>query len=157
MTFVSSIRLYFSFSDTIRDIYLKVGYYIMSVILAYDGRPGSRRALDFAINYSKMSKMSLYIYTLVVSSEVIEHEEEFAKIKTYMKEAEDIAREEDIDIHVIMEPGSTGENILAAASRFDCDIIVVGRSDKTFLDRVVLGSVSQYIVDHAKCNVVVVH
>lgn len=146
-----------SFSDIISDIYLKVDYDTMSIILAYDGRPGSRRALDFAINYSKMSKAPLYIYTLILSSDVVEHEEEFAKIKVYMKEAEEVAKNEGVDAHLIMEPGSAPENVLAAASRFNCDTIVVGRSNKTFLDRVVLGSVSQYLVDHAKCNVVVVH
>ena len=146
-----------SFSDIISDIYLKVDYDTMSIILAYDGRLGSRRALDFAINYSKTFKTSLYIYTFIASSDVVEHEEEFAKVKMYMKEAETLAKESEVEAHLIMEPGSAGENVLAAASRFDCDIIVVGRSDKTFLDRVVLGSVSQYVVDHAKCNVVVVH
>lgn len=129
----------------------------MSVILAYDGKPGARRALDFAINYSKMSKNPLYIYTFIVSSDVLEHEDQLDKIKIYMKEAEEIAKKEGIEVHSIMEPGPAAENILAAASRFDSDIIVVGRSNKTFIDRVVLGSVSQYIVDHAKHNVVVVH
>ncbi len=129
----------------------------MSVILAYNGRPGARKALDFAINYSKMSKMSLYIYTFIASSDVVEHEEKLAEVKIYMKEAEEIAKKEGVDVQLVMEPGPSAENILAAASRFDCDIIVVGRTDKTFIDRVVLGSVSQYVVDHAKCNVVVVH
>lgn len=129
----------------------------MSIILAYDGRSGSRRALDFAINYSKMSKMPLFIYTLILSSDVVEHEAEFAKIKVYMKEAEEIAKEGGVEAHLIMEPGSAPEHVLSAASRFNCDTIVVGRSNKTFLDRVVLGSVSQHVVDHAKCNVVVVH
>ncbi len=129
----------------------------MSIILAYDGRPGTQRALDFAIKYSKMSKMPLYIYSSIVSRDIVEHEKEFSKVQTYMKEAEDAARKENIDVHSVIEPGPAAKNVLAAASRFKCDMIVVGRSDKTFIDRVVLGSVSQYVVNHAKCNVVVVH
>jgi nucleotide-binding universal stress UspA family protein len=129
----------------------------MSVILAYDGRPGTRRALDFAIDYSKMSKKPLYIYSSVISRDIVEQEKEFDKIKSFMKEAEDAARAEGIDVHSVIEPGPAAENVLAASSRFKCDMIVVGRSDKTFIDRVVLGSVSQYVVNHAKCNVVIVH
>ena len=59
----------------------------MSVILAYDGRPASRRALDFAIDYAKMSDRPLYIYTSVASPNIAEHEEEMAKIKAYIQEA----------------------------------------------------------------------
>ncbi len=129
----------------------------MSIILAYNGRPASRRALDFAINYSKMSKMSLYVYTFLASNDVSENEERLADVKACMKDAEGIAKKEGVDVHTVIEPGLSAESILNAASRFNCNIIIVGRSDKTFLDRVVLGSVSQYVVDHAKCNVVVVH
>lgn len=149
-------RLLFFRSDK-RYLIKATDYVTMSIILAYDGRPGTRRALDFAINYSKMSKMPLYIYSSIVSRDIVEHEKEFAKVKTYMKEAEDAARGEGIEVHSVIEPGPAAENVLAAASRFKCDMIVVGRSDKTFIDRVVLGSVSQYVVNHAKCNVVVVH
>ncbi len=78
-------------------------------------------------------------------------------MKNYVGEAEAKAREAGIEVHSVIEPGPAAENVLAAASRFGCDIIVVGRSDKTIIDRAVLGSVSQHIVNHAKCNVVIVH
>ena len=129
----------------------------MSVILAYDGRPASRRALDFAIDYAKMSDRPLYIYTSVASPNIAEHEEEMARIKAFVREAADIAIAEGVEVHTIIEPGPVGENILSAASRFDAVLIVIGRSDKTVIDRVVLGSTSQYIVDNAKHNVTVVH
>jgi len=60
-------------------------------------------------------------------------------------------------VHVVIEPGHAAENILAAATRFKCDVIVVGKSNKTIIDRAILGSVSQHVVNHAKCPVVVVH
>lgn len=129
----------------------------MSVLLAYNGGPASRRALDFAIDYSKMSGKPLYVYTSISSQKKMEDEEEMEKIRTNMKEAEDIAKAEGIQTHVIIEPGPVGENVLSAASRFESDLIVIGRSDKTILDRVVLGSVSQYVVDNARISVTVVH
>lgn len=148
------IHRYFLYTKS----YLSKGRLLtMSVFLAFNGRPASQRALDFAINYSKMSKLPLYIYTFLVSNDIVENEERLAEVKNCMKEAEELAKKEGIDVHLVVEPGPSAENILAAATRFNSDIIVVGRSDKTFIDRVVLGSVSQYVVDHAKCNVVVVH
>ena len=129
----------------------------MSIILAYDGRSAAQRALDFAIRYAEMSGLPLYIYSSIVSRDVIEREDEFAEVKKYMGEAEAKAKDAGIEVHSVIEPGPAAENILAAASRFGCDIIVVGRSDKTIIDRAVLGSVSQHVVNHAKCNVVLVH
>lgn len=129
----------------------------MTVLLAYSGKPAARRALDFAIDYSRMSGKPLYIYTSIASSKVAEQEEEMDKIKAYMKEAEDIAKSENIEVYTVIEPGSVGENILSASTRFESDLIVIGKSDKTILDRMVLGSVSQYVVNNAKCNVTIVH
>ncbi len=129
----------------------------MTVLLAYNGKPAARRALDFAIDYSRMSGKHLYIYTSIASPKVAEQEEEMDRIKAYMKEAEDIAKSENIEVSTIIEPGPIGENILSASTRFESDLIVIGKSDKTIIDRVVLGSVSQYVVNNAKCNVTVVH
>ena len=122
----------------------------MSIILAYDGRPAAQRALDFAVRYAEMSGLPLYIFSSVISRDVIEKEDEFAEIKRYMEAAENKAKLRGIKVHSVIEPGPAAENILVAASRFNCDIIVIGRSDKTILDRVVLGSVSQQVVDNAK-------
>lgn len=129
----------------------------MSIILAYDGRPAAKRAFDFAVRYAEMSGLPLYIFSSIVSRDVIEREEEFAEVKRYMEAAEKEAKHRGIEVHSVIEPGPAAESILAAASRFGCDIIVIGRSDKTIIDRVVLGSVSQHVVNNAKCNVVVVH
>ncbi len=129
----------------------------MSVLLAYDGKPAARRALDFAIDYARMSDRPLHIFTSVASPDIAEHEEEMVRIKAYMKEAAEVAISEGVEVHTVIEPGPIGENILSAASRFDAVLIVIGRSDKTLIDRVVLGSISQYVVDNAKHNVTVVH
>ena len=55
-----------------------------------------------------------------------------------------------------MESGQPDKVILETASRFSCDTIIVGRSGKTALDRVIMGSVSNSIVANAKCTVIVV-
>ncbi|NLN72404.1 MAG: universal stress protein, partial [Thermoplasmatales archaeon] len=111
----------------------------MSIILAYDGRPAAQRALDFAVRYAEMSGLPLYIFSSVISRDVIEKEDEFAEVKKDMGAAGNDAKLRGIEVHSVIEPGPAAENTLVAALRFNCDIIVIGRSDKTILDRVVLG------------------
>ena len=58
--------------------------------------------------------------------------------------------------YVILPTGSDGEAVLNAADRVKADAIVVGTSGKTAIDRVLIGSVSEYIVRNSKCTVIVV-
>jgi nucleotide-binding universal stress UspA family protein len=46
--------------------------------------------------------------------------------------------------------------IVAAATREAADLIVVGSQGRSGLQRLLLGSVSHYVVNHAPCSVLVV-
>jgi nucleotide-binding universal stress UspA family protein len=46
--------------------------------------------------------------------------------------------------------------IINYASEWDADLIVVGSCEKSRLEKFVLGSVSQNVVKHARCSVLVV-
>ena len=52
--------------------------------------------------------------------------------------------------------GKPAETIIQAARDNDCDLIVLGSHGRTGLDRLLMGSVSQQVVTHAKCPVLVV-
>jgi nucleotide-binding universal stress UspA family protein len=59
----------------------------------------------------------------------------------------------DISSAVVMdEPGAA---IVAAAKSWNADVIVVGSHGHGFLGRVLLGSVSDYVVHHSPCSVLV--
>ena len=60
------------------------------------------------------------------------------------------------DVHTIIEVGKPDDVILEVAERFQCDAIVVGRPDRSRLDRMVMGSVSQKLVENSDCPVVIV-
>lgn len=53
--------------------------------------------------------------------------------------------------------GSPGPAICQTASDNDVDLIVIGNRNHTQLHRLVIGSVSSYILHHAPCSVTVVH
>ena len=56
----------------------------------------------------------------------------------------------------MLEVGSPYETILDASEKVKADTIVVGTSGKTSIDRVLIGSVSEYVVRNSKCTVIVV-
>jgi len=97
----------------------------MTMLIAYDGRENTEKALDYAIRNSVVYGEKLIILSVV-------------------------AKGADTDIQRVR---SIAESAL---ENFDCDTIIVGRSGKTSLDRVILGSVSNSIVANAKCTVIVV-
>lgn len=78
------------------------------------------------------------------------------RCKRDLKEFEDM-NEENIKITSIIREGSPANSILEVASEESVDLIVVGSSGKSGFDRFILGSVSDKVVNAAKCPVLVVH
>lgn len=62
-----------------------------------------------------------------------------------------------IKISPVIKEGSPAKAILDVASEEDVDLIVIGSSGKSGFDRFILGSVSDKVVNAAKCPVLVVH
>ena len=68
----------------------------------------------------------------------------------------DMASKEGIEIKTMLEAGSPYDTILKVSDRVNANEIIVGTSGKTVIDRVLIGSVSEYIVRNARCTVIVV-
>ena len=49
-----------------------------------------------------------------------------------------------------------GQSIVKYAEDVDCDLLIIGDSHHSFLNRVFLGSTSRFVLRHASCSVVVV-
>ncbi|WP_296806512.1 universal stress protein [uncultured Methanobrevibacter sp.] len=76
--------------------------------------------------------------------------------KEDLKEFEDMNKD-GIKISPVIKEGSPAKAILDVASEEDIDLIVIGSSGKSGFDRFILGSVSDKVVNAAKCPVLVVH
>lgn len=127
----------------------------MSALLAYDGRPTSEKALDYAIEYSIRFEDPLYILT-VVREEQMDPEGPDESVREYMQAAQRKAASSGATVHTIIETGKPDETVIDIADRYDCDTIIVGRSNRSSLDRFLLGSVSDHVAKHANCRVILV-
>ncbi len=125
---------------------------IMTMLIAYDGRPNTEKALEYAVNHSVTYGEKLIILVVVSKGS----EADLQKMHGFAERAVVVAKEGGAEVQSIVESGQPDKVILETASRFSCDTIIVGRSGKTALDRVIMGSVSNSIVANAKCTVIVV-
>ena len=124
----------------------------MTMLIAYDGRQNTEKALDYAINHSVTYGEKLIVLVVVSKGS----EADLQKMHGFAEKAVSKAKEKGAEGQSIVESGRPGKVILETASRCPGDAIIVGRSGKTALDRVIMGSVSNSIVANAKCTVIVV-
>lgn len=128
----------------------------MNVLLATDGKEHSLKAVNYAFEYASLHKATLVV-VFVVSPKAEEDREKL--IKTGMgvlENMKNIGVEKGVPVIILLEAGSPYESILHAADRLNTEVIVVGTSGKTAIDRVLIGSVSEYVVRNAKVTVIVV-
>lgn len=60
------------------------------------------------------------------------------------------------NVYASAEEGQPADMILTLASEYKSDLIVVGRRGIRGLERFLMGSVSSAVINHAKCDVLVV-
>ncbi len=127
----------------------------MSILIAYDGRQETEAALEYATKLSVSLEEPLYILN-VVSKEQMDPEDIDPTVQEYMAAASQKAMTAGADVHPIMEVGKPDDVILEVATNFQCGAVVVGRPERSRLDRMVMGSVSQDLVENCKCPVIIV-
>jgi len=66
-------------------------------------------------------------------------------------------REQGLDAEAAVRDGEAGPAIVEEAKEWGAGLVVVGSRGHTGLRRLLEGSVSRYVVDHAPCPVEVVH
>jgi nucleotide-binding universal stress UspA family protein len=127
----------------------------MSILLGYDGKSHTEKALNYAINHALAHNVRLYIVSSVSNKGSVD-KDEVQYIKNYVEGARQKAEDKGVDARALVEAGPPAEAILAAAARSGVDTIIVGRLDKTALDRMIIGSVSEAVIRGAHCTVIVV-
>lgn len=136
------------------------------ILIATDGSETSEKAADFGIETLRFGGAKVYaVYVIDTTSygSVPEDErwskkvEQFEEIghdaTTYVEEK---AKAAGMEVESVLLNGKPAEEIVNFAEEQNVDMIVVGSLGKSGIKRVVLGSVSEKIVRHAKVPVLVV-
>jgi nucleotide-binding universal stress UspA family protein len=128
----------------------------MKLLLATDGKKHSEKAVKYAFDLASSRKTPLHA-VFVVSPKAEEDQEKIARFgKDALEKLKQSGAQKDIKITTMLEVGSPYEKILEASEKVKADTIIVGTSGKTSIDRVLIGSVSEYVVRNSKCTVIVV-
>lgn len=134
------------------------------ILVAVDGSPHSMSALQQALGLAKPLGSTIYLITVIdmyieSMSVAVDLEEELSKEARSvldqdkaLVEAAGVSCAETI-VHMGGEPH---EFIVREAANHDVDLIVVGSHGRTGLSRLLHGSVSESVIGHAPCPVLVV-
>ncbi len=137
-----------------------------NILVAIDGSAASELAISRAVDEAKVWNAKLnavYVVetglfsslpsdnTVEIMYRVLENEG-----NAVMKKAEQYAAEKGVTLTSHMEQGHAGTEIISLAEREGNDLIVVGSHGKSNADRLLIGSVSAYIVTHSTVTTMVV-
>ena len=147
----------------------------MKILIATDGSDFSRKAVEKCCEIlGKGSGAEIRIISLVehvtpmaaepfaVSADYYRAIEENLRKQSAkaVSEAEEIIREklgdENFTVGGEVFTGNVKRIIIDEAENFKADLIVVGSHGKGFFNRMMIGSVSDFVVHHAPCSVLVV-
>jgi nucleotide-binding universal stress UspA family protein len=137
-----------------------------NILVAMDGSEASQRALSHAVDLAKLCNAKLHtIYvvetglfsslpmegTVEIMYSVLEKEGD-----EVMESAKKYAAEKSILVITHMKQGHAGSEILALAEEEKSDLIIVGSHGKSNTDRLLIGSVSTFVVTHSTVTTMVV-
>jgi len=137
------------------------------ILVGYDGSENAKRALERAIALSKGEGAALVIVVAVNTIMPVygttapyyppNYAEEVTKEgQKSLAEAVNRAKEATQRVSGSVEDGHPAEMILDAADRNGCDLIVLGRRGISGVERFLIGGVSSSVVNHSKCDVLIV-
>ena len=137
------------------------------MLVGYDGSKNARRALDRAVALAAETGASLRIVVAVSTIPPVygtsapyypaNYAEEVAKEgKNSMDEAIARAKQSVQKASGAVMDGHPAQMILDSAEKEGSDLIVIGRRGISGVERFLLGSVSSSVVNHSKCDVLVV-
>lgn len=145
------------------------------ILVALDDNETCHRVFDQAIELAQatLSKLNLIsvlpldnqenynFYTPYSDAEWKAYAKQYHETHTanlnFLKRFADTAQAAGIETSVTQDNGSPGLAICKLAKTWGADLIIVGSHGRKGLSEMLLGSVSNYVVHHAPCSVLVIH
>lgn len=132
-----------------------------TILFAYDGSDESRRALRYATRLAERDT----VIVLSVATKLIEapstsqftepgHDPE--TLRESLEEVREIMGDAGVNAEYISKIGNPAAEILDTAETREVELIVVGRRGLHTVERFLMGSIADRVVQHATCDVLVV-
>ena len=135
---------------------------IKTILLATDLSAASREATDRAIDLAGRLDARLLIVNALEKRRLSgagSHDrvdQARAERESHLVEVVRGARDAGVTAEFLVWDGDPGDSIAAAAEAEHADLVVVGTRGRSGAERMLLGSVSDHVVRHAECPVLVV-
>lgn len=136
----------------------------LNILVAVDGSIQSEWAIRKGIEIAKRNLAKLYIVNVIeqrafLNEGVTAQEEAEQAARNVLESHKALALEAGVsDVEIILEYGTAKHDIAKKiAPRINADVIVCGKTGETNqIEQLFLGSVSEGILKHAKCDVLIV-
>lgn len=132
-----------------------------TILLATDGSAASEPASEQAIDLAIQVQARLLVVSVVPSAHGAESAPEHSgdsrdSMAARTQSIVQKAKAAGANATFLVWEGEAGDGIVAAAHSEGADLIVVGSHGRSGVSRFFIGSVSDYVVRHARCPVMVV-
>jgi len=134
------------------------------IVYATDGSEHARKALAYACDLTKLHQAKLFVVHAYPSvSDLLGYKEYSSIVARRIAHGEKIVGEAvkelesaGLTVEVELMEGPMAEAILRVAETREADLIILGARGSSSLKGLLLGSVSQKVIQHATCPVLVV-
>jgi nucleotide-binding universal stress UspA family protein len=140
----------------------RINGHFRRILVGYDGSPPSEKALEIGLSIASTLDSKLEVLAVVPQDEPSATAEPHASVDDPRKRYEkalrriaDAANENGIEIETDTVAGHPAEQIIQRARQSHADLIVVGRRGSSKFKNLVMGSVSEHVMAHAQCPVLV--
>jgi len=133
------------------------------ILIAYDGSVAAKKAFDMACGLAVLHGAELFVLTVARPPDIVDDVETEAVIENsrhyhrrMLAELKAPLAAKKIVAHLEVAVGHPAEQIIYHADRHAVDVIVVGDRGRSKFTRLLLGSVSKQVAEHAGRPVLVV-
>ena len=133
------------------------------ILLAYDGSDASKKAFETASTMAARDQAELFIVSVARPLEIADEVETEAVIESarqahrrMLSALKPGIAAKKVKAHMDVVVGHPAEQIIYEADRLEVDVIVVGDRGRSKFARLMLGSTSKQVVEHAGRPVLVV-
>jgi len=138
-----------------------------NILVPYDGTSFSNRAFQKALDLAKKDDSKITIFTVIegeysailgyskINPQIIKKQQSAAK--KYIYKLESTAKNSNVPISVKIKQGtSIVKEIINFAKSKKSDLIVMGSHGRSGMNKLILGSVTNGVVQQVRCSVMVV-